>query len=34
MPERRLKIEVALRVYANEAEVVRQLQELRNDIAD
>jgi len=28
MPERRLKIEVALRVYANEPEVVRQLKEL------
>jgi len=25
MPERRLKIEVALRIYANEPEVVRQL---------
>jgi hypothetical protein len=29
MPERRLKIEVALRVDANEQEVVHQLKELR-----
>jgi hypothetical protein len=34
MPERRLKIEVALRIYANEPEVVRQLKELLRDVSD
>lgn len=34
MSERRLKMEVALRIYANEPEVVRQLKELLRDVSN
>jgi len=34
MSERRLKIEVALRIYANEPEVVRQLKELLRETSE